>query len=332
MIKDLSIAVAIPTFNRNDDLSRCLNSLSQQTWRDFEIIIITSGDCEEVKKTVDNFNNLRIRIVKQQRNGMVEARNLGWRNSSSDIICFIDDDSVVSQEWLYEIKKTFLTSADIGGVSGPTIIPEERKNNRDFASFLEASQGSGNILINITGFFYKTIVLENKLFEVGKILSSGGFTPGSNYKKCLELPGLIEVDYLEACNMSFRRFLFEKIGGFSDAYTGTGEWNEPEFAFEVKKIGFKLLFNPKAITEHHISQSGVFKARTNAYERSRNFIYFYFRNIKPNNLNKFFRFGTNLIYINTYWCYKFVQTGNPDWLKGIIGTITGLAKEFLLWR
>lgn len=332
MPEKLTVTVAVLTFNRNDDLCNCLDSLAKQTCPDFEILIVNGGDKKGVTEVTDRFKQLRIRVVNQERKGIIEARNLGWRHSSSDIVCLIDDDLVVSPSWLGNIRDTFLSDDSIGGVSGPTIIPPDIRKNRDLTSLLEGAGGIKKVLLSPFMGIYKKVVLEDKMYVVGKILPSGAFTPGSNYEKCLELPGLVDVDYLEACHMCFRRFLFERAGGFNDAYTGTGEWNEPEFAFKVKGMGYRLVFNPKAVTEHHLSQGGVFTARTNAYERSRNFIYFYFRNMKPIGLNKFFRFATNLLYINAYWCYKFFQTANPDWLKGITGTAVGLAKELLSWK
>lgn len=332
MPEKLTFTVAISTYNRTDDLSNCLDSLVKQTYPDFDVLIVNGGDVNGVDGVISRFKQLRIRVVNQKKKGLIEARNLGWRSSCADIVCLIDDDLVVFPSWLEKIRDTFLSDDLIGGVSGPTIIPQGIRKNRDLISLLEGTDKINNFLLGFLLVIYKKIVLENKMYAVGEILPSGAFTPGSNYETCLELSGLLDVDYLEACHMCFRRFLFERIGGFNDAYTGTGEWHEPEFAFKVKEIGYRLVFNPSAITEHRVSQSGVFKARTNAYERSRNFIHFYFRNIRPDTLNKLFRFGTNFIYINGYWCYKFMQTGNSDWLKGITGTITGLVKEFSSWK
>ncbi len=329
MIKDLLFTVAVSTFNRNEDLSRCLQALKKQTYKDFEVVVSNGGDYTGVKNVVERFRDLRIKVVNQERKGLVEGRNLGWRNARADIVCFIDDDLVVSAQWLENIRETFLSDEKIGGVSGPTIIPDDRKNNRDFALLLEQFKASKNILLRLIGKIYLSLVLENKITEVGRILKSGIFTPGSNFKSCLSIRGPLEVDYLEACHMCFCRSLLERIGGFDYAYTGTSEWNEPDFSFKVRRLGYRLIFNPKAVTEHHISQSGVFKARTNAYERSRNFICFYFRNVKPDSLDKILRFAINLCFINVYWFYKFIQSKNPDWLNGITGTLLGLAKEIL---
>lgn len=324
MTAELTFSIGISTFNRNEDLARCLDSLAKQSYSNFDIVIANGGDYEGVRQVAEGYKTLRIKIVNQERKGIVEARNLGWIKSAADIVCLIDDDLVVSPQWLETLRGTFLADERIGGVSGPTLIPEERMKNRDLVLFLEQFKNSRNIFLRLIGKLYLSVILENRINEVGKILSSGAFTPGSNFASCLNIPASVEVDYLEACHMCFRRSLFEKIGGFDYSYTGTGEWNEPDFSFKVRKLGYKLIFNPKAVTWHYISQGGVFKARTYAYERSRNFIYFYLNNVKPNSLNKFFRFATNLIFINAYWVYKFFQSKNKDWLYGIWGTFTGL--------
>lgn len=329
MNQKLPFSVVVSTYNRNEDLIKCLNALTAQAFKDFEVVVVNGGDKEPLKEIVLGYPALSIRLVEQEKRGVVEARNLGWRNSKGEIVCFIDDDLVVKPQWLEEIRKAFLLSEAIGGVSGPTIVPPERRSNRDFALFLEEFNQPRNVFFGIFGDIYKKIVLENKIYEVGKILPSGAFTPGSNYEECLRLSQIVEVDYLEACYMCFRKHLLEEIGGFDYDYVGTGEWNEPDFSFKVRKLGYKLVFNAKAVTQHHISQSGIFQARVNAYERSRNFIYFYFHNIKPNSLNKIFRFGINLCFINAYWVYKFIETRNTGWLKGINGTLLGLTKEIL---
>lgn len=325
--KELTFSVVISTFNRNDYLLRCLDSLNSQAYSDFEIIIVNGGDYEGVKKVADYFSNLNIRIVNQDQRGLSRARNLGWLSSKSDIVCFIDDDLIVSSPWLENIRDTFLLDDNIGGVSGPTIIPEYRQNSRDLIFFLKEFRNTNNFFLKAIGNFYLKIILENKILAVGKILRSGTFTPGANYMSSTTLPGLVEVDYLEACHMCFQRSLVAEVNGFDYAYTGTGEWAEPDAAFKIRGLGYKLIFNPKAITEHRISQDGVFKARINAYERSKNFIHFYFKWIKPDTLNKAVRFGLNLLFVNLYWIYKFAVSGNTNWLSGIKGTLSGLRQE-----
>ncbi len=161
MLKDPTFSVAISTFNRNDDLRRCLDSLSNQSYPDFQVVIANGGDYEGVKSVADDFQNLKIKVVNQERKGIVEARNLGWRHSQGDIVCLIDDDLVVSRQWLMNIRDAFLSDEKIGGVSGPTIIPEDRRLNRDLAFFLNEFKNTGNILI-------KYLRAARKEIKVGK--------------------------------------------------------------------------------------------------------------------------------------------------------------------
>ena len=123
MLNSLNFTVAISTFNRNEDLERCLEALKTQTYPDFDIVISNGGEHQGVKQVAEKFKGLKIKIVNQERKGIVEGRNLGWRNSRGDIVCLIDDDLVVLPDWLVNIRSTFLSDERIGGVSGPTIIP-----------------------------------------------------------------------------------------------------------------------------------------------------------------------------------------------------------------
>ena len=326
--KNFTVSVAINTFNRPKDLWDCLDALSRQTYKDFDVVIVNGGDRKPVEEIVKRFD-LSVKIVHQIKKGLVEARNLCWREANTDIICIIDDDLVVTENWLQEIRNTFLKSEQIGGVSGPTLIDERRAGNRDSISFIKKFR-QGNILMRIMGKFYFDFILEGKIREVGRILDCGTFTLGSNFIDSTKIDRLAEVDYLEACHMCMRRDLIEKAGGFDYCFTGTSEWSEPDLAFKINKLGYKLVFNPKAITEHRVSQLGVYKARTYAFERSTNFINFYFRHIKPNNLRKFIRFYSFLLFMNCYWIYKAASSRNLNWLTGISGTIVGLGKNIFI--
>ncbi len=324
-----SISVAITTFDRPDALSSCLDALNIQTDKSFDIIIVNGGEMESVNRLVTDFSSqLKIKVVQQSRKGLVEARNLCWRESQEDIVCIVDDDLVVSSNWVKEIKSVFSQDDKIGGVTGPTIIRSDEFSNRDALAFIEKFE-HGGFFWKLIGKLYLGFIMEGRAKEIGKILDCGTFTLGSNYPDCLKVPGLIDIDYLEACQMCLRRNLIEKVGGFDYCYTGTSEWCEPDLAFKIKKLGYRLVFNPRAVTEHRVSEQGVFKARTYAFERSVNFINFYFRHIKPNNLNKFVRFHSYLIFMNCYWIYKAIKHKNLNWLTGILGLPFGLIKNLI---
>jgi GT2 family glycosyltransferase len=321
------VTVAVTTFNRPDDLTQCLASLSRQTIKDFDVLIVNGGALEPVEAAVKNFR-LNIKVITQSKKGLVEARNACWKEAQGRIVCIIDDDLVVAETWLEEILKTFDQDDSIGGVTGPTLIDPGRSSRRDAFSMIDKFE-KGNWFWRAIGTFYLNFVLEGRIRDVGRILKCGTFSLGSNFPGCLKESGLIEVDYLEACHMCYRKDVVAWAGGFDDRYTGTGEWSEPDLACKIRKLGFKLVFNPRAVTEHRISQQGVFKARTYAFERSVNFINFYFRNVKPNTVDKFLRFYAYLFFMNGYWLYKGFESRNMSWLSGLPGTFVGLGKNWL---
>lgn len=325
---NFTVTVSINTFNRPNDLFECLNSLSKQNRKDFDVLIINGGDEGSIDKIVSSFN-FPIRVIQQKRKGLVEARNLCWKEAQGEIVCIIDDDLIVSQGWLEEIVKTFLAEKGIGGVTGPTFISKEKAQNRDAIHLIEKFE-HGNLSWRLIGKFYLGFIMEGKVRDVGKILECGTFTLGSNFPDSFNKDQLIEVDYLEACHMCFKRKLIAEVGGFDYCYTGTSEWSEPDLAFKIKKLGYRLVFNPKAVAEHRISTQGVYMARTYAYERSANFINFYFRHIKPNTLCKVSHFYSYLLFLNGYWIYKALVSKNINWFSGLLGTFVALSKNILL--
>lgn len=317
------ISVVIPTLGRTSVLEICLEALTKQTFDNFEVVAVTNN-VDGLRYISDRYPKLKISFLKQEKKGLAQARNTGLSYSRGRIISFIDDDTIPYPDWTKEIHNTFNESLDVGGVSGPTFIPQELIAKRDILRF--HNRENENIFWKIVRRIYTSFVLEDKASSVGRIFRSGAFSLGSNYKEATEeMSSCVEVDYLEACNMSFRKDILDRIGGFSPEYKGIGDWSEPDLAFRVRRENYKLLFNPKAALIHQISQEGVYVDRgKDSYQRMKNFTHFYFKWIKPNTLDKILRFGTNLFFLNAYWFYKFIETHNFSWLRGISGTFSGL--------
>ncbi len=320
------VSIIIPTMNREQSLERCLISLNKETFKNFEIVIVEGGDTNNTKKVIKNHKELKIKIIKQKEKGLVNAINEGILVSKGEIIVRTDDDIVADKEWINEIVKTFNESKKIGGVTGPTIIPENLKNKRDLFYFQKKLQ-NGNIFWHILGKIYFNYFLEGKEKSIGKFFRSGAFSVGSNYKENCKFKKSINVDHHEACNMAIRRHILIKIGYFDRKYLGIGDYSEADVSFKIIREGYKIIFNPKAVVKHLVDQNGVFANRSNSYERTLNFINFYFINIKLNTIDKSIRFFSYLIFLNLFLVYKFISTKQISYLKGIRGTIVGLTEN-----
>ena len=113
----------------------------------------------------------------------------------------------------------------------------------------------------------------------GHITRWGAWTTGATEESC-SYEG--EVEFLEACNMSFRRDVFESLGGFDESYKGIGDWSEPDLSFRIRKAGHHLWFSRDARLEHRASKSGAFKKRrSDSGNRMANYELFSSRWIKP---------------------------------------------------
>lgn len=237
----MKLSVIICTSSRPKDLAKCLMSLKQQSFKNFETIIARESP-------------------------LVKARDLGWRRAKGEIVSWIDDDVIVNKNWAENLVKIFAENKDVGGVSGPTTVPENLLKNRIVFWWY----GKNNLWANL----WVKLVLDNQPWAVGKITKIGWWSVGSNFKPCLKLKGLQPVDYLEACNMSLRTSLVKKAGGFDLRYKGTSEWCEPDLAMRVKQLGYRLVWSNKVKVEHQVSRSGVFIKRRNWGERIENYLRF----------------------------------------------------------
>ena len=314
------LSVVVSTFDRGDSLKKCLQSLTKQSFLNFEVIIIDGGSTDSTYRVIDKFSKkLNIKLIVDQRKHLAQIRDRGWREAQGKYVAWIDDDVVVSKNWAQNIIITLDRNNKIGGVSGPTIVNKKILGNRDVFSFYHAEG-----MMKVLGKFWDTFFLEGGRYTIGKITKSGAWTPGSNFSSSLKIKGLLEVDYLEACNMTFRRSLVKKVGGFDCGYTGVSEWSELDLAMRIRELGYQLVFNAKIRVNHNISQKGVYSRRTHARERMENFLKFYFRHIFRWRFNYLFKFLTYLLFLNLYWSYKAIITKNLNWLGGWWGTITGL--------
>ncbi len=96
--------VIIPTFNRKDFLKIAVNSVFDQTFDDFEIIIIDDGSTDDTKQMLYEYSDKRIKYFYQENKGVSFARNKGLEQSNGKYIAFLDSDD----RWVAnKLEKTF---------------------------------------------------------------------------------------------------------------------------------------------------------------------------------------------------------------------------------
>lgn len=89
------ISIIIPTHNEEEHLEACLKSLLQQSYKNFEVIIVDDGSTDNTKvsihRSIETQSN-KIKLFQQKHQGPGAARNLGAKKSRGDILVFVDAD------------------------------------------------------------------------------------------------------------------------------------------------------------------------------------------------------------------------------------------------
>lgn len=102
-------SIIIPTYNRAPLLKNLLHSFTQQTFGDFEIIIVDDGGTDHSEEIVSGFNDKRFFYFRKHNGGVSSARNLGLTKASGNYINFFDSDDLAYPNHLEEAHAFFLT-------------------------------------------------------------------------------------------------------------------------------------------------------------------------------------------------------------------------------
>jgi GT2 family glycosyltransferase len=122
--------VVIPTANRATFLAAMVDSILGGAKLPDEIIVVDQSSDERTRELIIN---LRIqfpivRLIPDPGSGTSRAKNIGWRASRSDVICFTDDDAWVDKNWLAEIVRATETYPRFGVMGGRVLIPNLDEN------------------------------------------------------------------------------------------------------------------------------------------------------------------------------------------------------------
>ncbi|WP_455664384.1 glycosyltransferase [Phocaeicola sp.] len=101
----IKISVIVPIYNVDKYLSRCLDSILNQTYQDLEIILINDGSTDNSLAIMDNYSkkDKRIILISQKNGGLSLARNIGLSKATGDYIAFVDGDDWIEPYMFQEL-------------------------------------------------------------------------------------------------------------------------------------------------------------------------------------------------------------------------------------
>ena len=310
----VNISVIVATLNRKNYLAQCLEALMNQTYRDFEIIVVDGGSTDGTCELVQNFP---VKLVMQDGRCIPNAENCGVMAARGHVLTFTDDDAIAPENWLREIAQTYADfCAD--GVGGALIdLGPPRQTPKSPSPYLK-------LLVWLLDGIFSSIVCENKCLNTGLILRSGQLT--ENFVP--HLPNCIPVDHLYGCNMSFRRAVFEAVGLFDEVYDHTAFRFETEFCLRARAKGFKLVYNPRAFVYHqsskHTSRPEGERLGRATFSNMTNDVLFVLRSRKNIPRFSWIRFAVRQMLQFEKYLRLAIRRGDIAYLHGLTGMLHGI--------
>lgn len=235
----MRLSIIIPTYNRPNELSEVLSSIEHQSLKPEEVIVVDDSEDEgakklcRIKKQIFTYFNCNLVYIKNNRvRSSAVARNVGFENSSGDIVLFLDDDVILHKEYLSEILKVYSTKNDALGVQGFIMNVKIHKDiNID-------------LIHKISNIGRKIFLLHNHEAIGCRILPNFSLTYPS------QVPNhIIKSERLHGCNMSFKKDVFSKEL-FDENLLKYSFLEDADVSYRINKYSGNLYLNPNARLIH----------------------------------------------------------------------------------
>lgn len=109
----MQFSVIIPVYNVSQYLDKCVKSVLNQTYKDFEALLVDDGSTDGSAAICDAFSrqDSRIRVIHKENGGLVSARNAGILAAQGDYICYVDGDDWAQENMLQFIHDKLASSS-----------------------------------------------------------------------------------------------------------------------------------------------------------------------------------------------------------------------------
>jgi len=215
------VSVIIPTFNRKYMLTRCVNSVFVSSYKNLEIIIAddasTDGTEEIVLKKFSKFKN--VYYLRNDKELLLSATiNKALRIAKGKYIFILDDDNVIDKNCISELVLSFNKYKEVG-IVGPLALYYSKKDTIMHAGVVRSK------------------FMRRAIYPFANEKWKGQIKEGQEVE-----------DFANA--FMFKRELLSKVGMWDLLVPFMGE--DGDFEARVRKVGYKIIINPKAIVYHDV--------------------------------------------------------------------------------
>lgn len=95
-MKNIKLSIIVPIYNTEQYLTKCIDSILNQSLKNIEIILLNDGSTDNSEKIILRYNDKRIKYIKKENTGIGSTRNLGIINATGEYVMFIDSDDYIA--------------------------------------------------------------------------------------------------------------------------------------------------------------------------------------------------------------------------------------------
>lgn len=111
-MKNPKLSIIIPVYNEEENISKCIESLRKQSYKNFEIIVVDDGSTDKTREMVKKFK--KVRLIIGQHKGPGFSRNLGAKKAKGKILVFVDADMTFDKNYLKYLIRPIVEDDVIG--------------------------------------------------------------------------------------------------------------------------------------------------------------------------------------------------------------------------
>lgn len=232
------ISVIVPTHNRDNLLLRALNSIINQSYQNFEVLVIDDIGNNSTKRVVDSLNDKRFIYIRNDiKNGATYSRNIGIKNAKGQYIAFLDDDDEWYPNKLQLQLNLFLKNTTLGVVYGKldinipslniTYATKPQKKGFIYNELLIENYVGGTIIPMLN---LNVISKEECFFDVD-------FPAREEYDLWIRLAKKYQFDFVdEVLAVAYTDFNEKRISSNIDSYEKGIELLDLKYQEEIKKL------------------------------------------------------------------------------------------------
>lgn len=211
-----TVSIIIPVYNEFHYTYNCLNSIIKNT-SDICYEVIIANDCStDITSSINEVvKNVKLITTEKNVRFLLNCNNAA-RFAQGDYIFFLNNDTQVQKNWLKPLVDLIESDERIGMVGSKLIYPDGRL------------QEAGGILWK-----------DGSAWNYGHLANPDD--PEYNYVK--------EADYISGAAIMIKRSLWNEIGGFDEKFA-PAYYEDTDLAFEVRKHGYKVMYQPASVVVH----------------------------------------------------------------------------------